>query len=104
MTVRRRDSRLEVVNADGVLRVWRDVSSYRTASGEYVAISSEARVKGERLTMHLATSDRPIPVRVLDSRPTIVGGAVRHQLRLAVVDDDNATSMARTDDGSVEGE
>ena len=82
MSVRRRDSRVEIGNAEGVLRVWQDVSGYHTDSGDYVVISNEARLKGDRLTMYLATSDRPVDVQVLDSRPTVLNGLVRHQLRL----------------------
>lgn len=83
MSARRRDSRVEVVNVEGVLRVWRDVVGYLTDAGEYLVISSEARIKGEQLSMYLASSGtEPIPVRVLDSQPTILDGSVRHQLRL----------------------
>ena len=82
MSLRRRDSRMEVGNTDGLLRVWQDVSGQRTANGDYLVISNEARLKGERLTMYLATREQPVDVTVLDSRPTMVNGVVRHQLRL----------------------
>ena len=82
MSVRRREVRVEIGNAEGVLRVWQDVSGYHTDSGDYVVISNEAQLKGERLTIYLATSDRPVHVQVLDSRPTVLNGLVRHQLRL----------------------
>jgi hypothetical protein len=81
----RRDSRMEVGNTDGVLRVWQDVSGQLTANGDYLVISNEARRKGERLTMYLATGEQPVAVTVLESRPTIVNGLVRHQLRLQPV-------------------
>ncbi len=73
---------MEVGNTDGVLRVWQDVSGQLTANGDYLVISNEARLKGERLTMYLATSGQPVDVTVLDSRPTIANGLVRHRLRL----------------------
>lgn len=88
MFVRRRDSRLEIGSAHGVLRVWQDVSLHRTEAGDYLVISSQARSKGERLTIHLATSDRPVHVRVLDSRPTLLEGTVCHQVRLQPMPDD----------------
>jgi hypothetical protein len=82
MALRRRDSRMDVGNTDGVLRVWQDVTGQLTANGDYLVISTEARLKGERLTMYLATSEQPLDVTVLESRPTIANGLVRHQLRL----------------------
>lgn len=88
MSVRRRESRLEIGNAQGVLRVWQDVSGHRTEAGDYLVISSQARSQGEHLTMYLATSDRPVHVRVLDSRPTLLEGMVRHQIRLQPMPDD----------------
>jgi len=76
---------MEVGNTDGLLRVWQDVSGQLTANGDYLVISNEARLKGERLTMYLATSEQPVGVTVLESRPTIVNGLVCHQLRLQPV-------------------
>ena len=99
MSLRRRDSRLEVVSAGGILRLWRDVIGYRTPAGEYLVISSEAGIKGEHHSIYRASgAEQPIPVRVLDSRPTIVEGSVRHQLRLAPLEIDT------TSDLEVEGE
>ncbi len=92
MALRRRDSRMNVGNTDGVLRVWQDVSGQLTANGDYLVISNEARLKGERLTMYLAISEQPVDVTLLDSRPTIANGLVRHQLRLQPVD--GATSRS----------
>ena len=83
---------MDVGNTDGVLRVWQDVSGQRTANGDYLVISNEARLKGERLTMYLATSEQPVDVPVLDSRPTMVNGLVRHQLRLQPVNGETSRS------------
>jgi hypothetical protein len=85
MSLRRRDSRMDVGNTNGVLRVWQDASGQLTGNGDYLVITNEARLKGERLTMYLATSGQPVDVTVLESRPAIVNGAVRHQLRLQPV-------------------
>ena len=99
MSLRRRNSRSEVGNAGGILRLWRDVIGYRTPAGEYLVISSEAGVKGEHHSIYRASEvEQPIPVRVLDSRPTIVDGSVRHQLRLAPLE------VETTSDVDVEGE
>jgi hypothetical protein len=93
MSVRRRSSRLQVLNADGVLRVWRDVVGHRTRTGEYLVISNEAGVKGERLTVYLASgTQQSIPVRVLDSQPVVLNGSVRHQLRLSPLEETTWTT------------
>jgi hypothetical protein len=105
MSVRRRSSRLQVLNADGVLRVWRDVSGFRTDTGEYLVISNEAAVKGEQLTIYLASgTDRPIPVRVIDSQPLIFDGSVRHQLRLSPLGEKTFGPLETTRNGEPEAE
>ena len=93
MSLRRRDSRMEVGNTNGVLRVWQDVSGELTANGDYLVISNEARLKGERLTIYLATGEQPVDVTVVGSRPTMVNGLVRHQLRLQPVNGEAAGSI-----------
>jgi hypothetical protein len=85
---------MEVGSTDGVLRVWQDVSGQLIANGDYLVISNEARLKGERLTMYLATSEQPVDVTVLESRPTMVNGLVRHQLRLQPVNGKTSASTA----------
>ena len=94
MSLRRRDSRMDVGNTDGVLRVWQDVSGRLAANGDYLVISNEARRKGERLTIYLATSEQPVDVMVFESRPTMVNGLVRHQLRLQPVNGETSRSTA----------
>lgn len=97
--LRRRDVRFETTNTGGVLRLWRDLIAHRTPLGEYLVLSSEAGVKGEHHTIYSVDGARPpVPVRVLDSRPTIVGGSVRHQLRLAPLE------IETTSNSDVEGE
>jgi len=84
MSVRRRSSRLQILNGDGVLRIWRDVAGHRNAAGEYVVVSNEGASKGDDLTVYLASGDsQPIPVRVVESRPVICDGSVRYELRLS---------------------
>jgi hypothetical protein len=88
MSVRRRNSRVQMSNADGVLRVWRDVVGHRTDTGDYLVVSREAGIRGERLTVYLANREhRAIPVRVVDSRPIIRDGSVHHELRLSPLDE-----------------
>jgi hypothetical protein len=105
MSVRRRSSRVQLLDGDGVLRVWRDVVGHRTEAGDYLVVSNEAGVKGERLTVYFASGEqRPVPVRVVDSQLIIRDGSVRHQLRLSPLDGDTVGRDARTRGGDVEAE
>ena len=105
MSVRRRSSRLQVLNANGLLRVWRDVTGHRSETGDYLVISNEAGIKGERLTLYLASgTGRSIPVRVLESRPVILDGSVRHELRLSPLEEPAFERPATARDGDVEAE
>lgn len=102
---RRRESRLEIVNAEGVLRILRDVVVRRTADGEFIVIGGEAGIRGEVLTIHVAADgNKPVPVRVIDSHPTIVGGCVRHQLRLMPLEREASRPVHVTGDRRAEGE
>ena len=75
--------------SEGTLRVLRDVLVQRAAGHELVAISRQAGVVGEILTLELAerTSgpNAATRVRVIESRPMVLDGAVRHRLRLEPV-------------------
>jgi len=105
MSVRRRNSRVQLLDGDGVLRVWRDVVGYRTDAGDYLVVTNEAGIKGERLTVYFASGEqRPVPVRVVDSQLIIRDGSVRHQLRLSPVDLDSAGWDDRTRGGDLEAE
>lgn len=105
MPVRRRDSRFEIVNADGVLRVWRDVTGHRTDAGRYAVISSEAAIRGEVLTIYFAgATSEAVSVRVVDSQPTIVDGRVRHQLSLIALDAQVPGSLEATHADDMEAE
>jgi hypothetical protein len=92
MSRRRRETRFEVREVEGVLRVLRDVVVQRNATNELVAISSEAGLAGEVVTLHLGTDvDVPARVRVVESRPVVVNGQLRHRLRLWRVGGDEST-------------
>jgi hypothetical protein len=106
MSARRRDSRLEMLNADGVLQVMRDVMVRRIEGRDYLAISSEAGRKGEVLTIYIAShGNQPVAVRVVDSHPTIVDGSVRHQIRLRALDGEALGSgVTTTSSGDSEAE
>jgi hypothetical protein len=86
MAGRRREKRFDLRDAEGVLRVLRDVIVRRGKGGELVAISPEAGLCGELLMIYLVgESDVGTPVRVVSSRPVVVNGHVRHRLQLARV-------------------
>jgi hypothetical protein len=74
--------------ADGVLRVLGGVVVQWTNHNEWTAISREAGTVGEILMLDLGGGESPVRygVRVIDSRPVMIEGAVRHQLRLRVED------------------
>ncbi len=73
-------------SSKGVMRVLRDVVVQWTRDSEWTAIGREAGVVGEILVLDLGVGHSPLryPVRVVESRPVIIEGAVRHQLRLQV--------------------
>jgi hypothetical protein len=96
---RRSHARLSLTQAwEGVLRVLRDVMVvHRAERGEFVAISREPAVVGEALTLDLTADDNEVslPVRVQETRPVIVDGAVRHRLVLEPLQSGNgATTTA----------
>jgi hypothetical protein len=68
----------------GVLRVLRDVVVQRAEGGGLIALSDEPAVVGERFMVSLPDDDpaRTFEARVIDSRPVILNGNVRHRLRL----------------------
>jgi len=78
--------------------VWRDVVGHRTETGDYLVVSNEAGVKGERLTVYFASSNqRPMPVRVVDSQLIIRDGSVQHQLRLSPLDRESFSADGGSD-------
>jgi hypothetical protein len=105
MSLRRRSSRVQVLEAEGVLRVWRDVVGHRTDTGDYLVVSNEAGVKGERLTVYFTSAEqRPIAVRVVESQLIVRDGSVQHQLRLSPLDEQSFGSHPTTRGGGLEAE
>jgi hypothetical protein len=76
------------VNSCGVLRVSRDVIVEKMVGDELVAVSSEPGVAGDELTIALCVNQvrETVTVRVMASRPRLVNGDVKHELRLKRVD------------------
>jgi hypothetical protein len=69
------------------MRVLRDVVVDRLGREELLAISQAPAITGEDMRLDLvgAGSAIALRVRVLDSRPVIVDGTVRHRIRLAIL-------------------
>jgi len=102
MTGRRSQSRVAFGNSRGVLTVSRDVLITAMEKDEFIAMSGEPAVPGDLLTIGLVGDTGPASERdqVISSRPVVVDGLVRHELRVArLAADDEAQpdgSKART--------
>jgi hypothetical protein len=70
------------------MRVLRDVLIQRSDSGELQAVSQQSAIAGEEMTLDLVGGGDTIGLRVkvIDSRPVMVNGAVRHRIRLTLLD------------------
>lgn len=88
MSGRRSHPRFAVASPwEGSLRVLKDVVVQRTEREELLAISHTAGVLGEEMTLDLLGSGKTLALRVhvIESRPVIIEGTVRHRLRLRMV-------------------
>ncbi len=70
------------------MRVLRDVVIHRTEANELQAFSHVPAVAGEEMTLDLMGAGETVGLRVkvVDSRPVMVEGSVRHRIRLLVVE------------------
>lgn len=64
----------------------RHVELEQCVNGEFIAISETPIRWGERMTLDLIGEEPPVRlnVRVVESRPVIDRGAVRHRVRLVI--------------------
>lgn len=88
MSGRRSHPRFAVATPwDGAMRVLRDVVVDRVERDELLAISHTAAVIGEVMTLDLAgaAGSLVLRVRVVESRPVIIEGAVKHRIRLGLL-------------------
>ncbi len=71
-------------------------------NGDLIATGSDPCSVGEIVTVHLVGRDRrDIRARVVDSRPVLVDGFVRHRIRLAIADRPaKPIELAKADDVS----
>ncbi len=74
--------------SDGMLQVCRDVLLESIDSSQVVVLTRRAEAVGETELLELSESGiGPMRVRVLESRPAMTDGAVRHRVRLELVED-----------------
>ena len=88
MSGRRSHPRFAVATPwDGAMRVLRDVVVDRVSREELLVISQAPAIAGEDMTLDLvgAGTTMELRVRVLESRPVIIEGTVRHRIRLSVM-------------------
>jgi hypothetical protein len=103
MTGRRSHPRFTVGNPwEGAIRVLRDVVVDRTSADELLAVSQAPGVLGETMRLDLMGGGLTVAVNVtvLESRPVIVGGAVRHRIRLGLIRTAAEVGMTKVTDTS----
>ena len=85
----RRDPRFLVPRPwEGMLRIPGDVvvEQHDVEQKEMWVVSSEPARREERFTLELTPPGQSLAVRVIESCPVMMGGNVRHRLRLAILD------------------
>ena len=81
MLGRRSHARISLESgAEGVLSLARDISVRTSGDGHLVAISRDAAAIGERVRVLLADDEVTVVAEVIESKPVICDGAVRHRL------------------------
>ena len=87
MSGRRAQARFVVVANESVLRVARDVDVVSTTKG-LVVISNEPSIVGDALMLEMVVDNHiaRVAVRVEDSQPIVVAGAIRHRIGLSRTD------------------
>jgi len=72
---------------EGAVRILRDVVVDRSSREELMAVCQVAGVLGETMTLDLMGGGVTMGLRVtvLESRPVVIDGAVRHRLRLGMM-------------------
>lgn len=106
---RRSHPRFAVVSPwEGSVRVLRAVVVNRSSEGELLAVSHAPGIIGEEMSLDLfgSGSSLTFKVRVLDSSPVILAGALRHRIRLELVPAQDAetaplTEMPSADDAGM---
>ncbi len=97
MSGRRNYHRYGVMNAEGCLRVVRDVAVWRELDDQFIAVCDDPEGSGELLTLERLINGTliTIEVAVIDSHPVIVNGRVQHRLRLRSNEGDGESRRVR---------
>jgi hypothetical protein len=78
---------LSLLPRTGLIRISRDVTVHLNDSGELAIVTDAPGVANEELTLAVVSSagELDLRVRVRDSIPEIVGGVLRHRVRLELL-------------------
>jgi hypothetical protein len=81
------------------MRVLRDVILHRSGPEELLAVSQTPGLVGEEMTLDVIGGGLSIGLRVkvVDSRPLMVDGAVRHRIRLELLNGSRKKDVAATE-------
>ena len=92
MSGRRNQSRVNFVNSSGVLQVSRDVVVEQIVDDAFLVVSNEPGIVGDVLTIAYAVNQvrETVTVLVTASRPRMVNGVVKHELKLKRTDSQRA--------------
>ena len=73
---------------DGAVRILRDVIVQAEPDGRLTALGDAPGVTGEELALELAGGGHSVSLRVqvLESRPVILDGGVRHRIQLEILE------------------
>ena len=101
MLGRRSHGRVSIAaGAAGVLSLARDITVRADEDGQLVAISREPGVLGETVLVAIPDEEVNVLVEVVESKPVITDGAVRHRLWLRRVSvERDETHSSRPDKG-----
>ena len=87
MLGRRSYTRLTIAEgAEGVLRLARDIGVSERKDGDWIATSREAGILGETVVVDVLDERISIAARIVESKPILTDGAVRHRLLLRRID------------------
>ena len=102
MPGRRNQSRVNFMNSSGVLRVSRDVVVEKIVDDTFVAVSDEPGIVGDVLTIACSVNQArdTVTVQVTASRPRLVNGVVKHELKLKRAD--SHAAYGATEHGAAE--
>jgi len=75
--------------AEGVLRLARDIALHERRDGDWTATSRDAGVLGEVVLIDLLDEGITLTARIVESKPIVIDGAIRHRLWLRKLDPDD---------------